>query len=278
MYERRYSNRALVQDVPKVRKPLPWKRMLFIFAGIVCVGIFVWVLQHPRVQVSTVVVSGTNVITPEDISLYITERLQGRYFGMIPRTSIFLVGPKHLELMVKARFPRIRTITIERTGLTTLAVSIDEYKGTYLWCVEGAPDLPCAFMSDDGVVFASAPYFSGSAYPKVFGEEVLLYPAMPIAQESLALIATLQKRLVDIGIIPNEFHFVSPYTLTMVFSHHEYDAKLSIDPTLPIEQTLETLYGGLRTEPVANMYRDESRVLEYLDVRFAQKLVYKFQP
>lgn len=272
MYERTYRNRVLKTDQQKPQpKKVSWKRVIIISSVmLILVGIVV-MMKTPKFQVQKVTVVGTNVVDPSDVSTFALNTLDGTYLWILPKTSVFLVSPQTLGSAIKEAFPRFDTVTVDRSSMDTLRVTVTEYPGVYLWC-----DDNCSFMDEKGTVFADAPYFSGSAYLKLYIGAREQYPFHPITPSQVQLVAQLKKQLEAIDIIPLSIRFVSDHKITVDFIHHTSHAQIYVDPSENIDTTLETLYSALRTEAVAKLYRDPSKTLEYLDVRFANKLIYKF--
>lgn len=275
MYERTYNSRVLkTDDQPSKKKKggLRWKRILIIVGIVgVIVGIVV-LIRSPKFQVRSINVVGTSVSDPVDISTFALNTLGGTYAWILPRTSVFLISPESIAEAVKEAFPRLSSVVVDRDGVDSLRVAVTEYPGVYLWC-----DEECSFMDETGTVFADAPYFSGSAYLKIYIGTREQFPFSPISPQQIQLIATLKERLEAIEIVPLSMRFESEHKLTVGFIHQRNHAVIYMDPSEDVETTLETLYSALRTETVARLYRDPSKRLEYLDVRFANKLIYKFQ-
>lgn len=274
MYERTYNSRVLKTEdkKPQKRKGFPWKSVLIASGvAVVLVGI-VFLVRVPRFQVKTINVVGTNVVDPSDISQFGLNTLEGTYAWVLPKTSIFLVSNDTMANLIAKRFPRLKSVEVDRDGMNSLRVTVVEFPGVYLWC-----DDACAFMDEQGTVFADAPYFSGSAYLKIYIGTREQYPFVPITVAQIQMVAYLKERLEAIDIAPVSVRFDSDRRLIVGFIHHTHEAGIYFDPTEDIDQALETLYSGLRTEGVARQYHDSSKVLQYLDVRFANKLIYKFQ-
>ncbi len=273
MYERSYHATVLKSDsAPRAPKRFPWKRVVWIVSVLIVLTGVVLFVRAPQWQVRQVVVEGTSVADPEDISQRVLASLEGNYAYILPRTSIVLVSTKSIEQMIRAQFPRFKEVSVERDSMYSLMVSVVEYPGVYLWCDEA-----CSFMDETGTVFADAPYFSGSAYLKVYAGERAAYPFRPISGELLKNIAYIYEQLQAIDITPLSMTLTTDDTLTVAFIHYNSTALIYFDPTSDVDRALETLYTALRTAPLSRLYHSSTAVLEYLDARFGNKLVYKFQ-
>ncbi len=278
MYERTYHSKVLKVDPAKPDpKSFPWKRVIVIASvAVVLVG-FVLLTRIPKWQVTDVVVNGTQVADPEEVSLFVKAPLEGKYLSLMPKASILLVHPKRIARAVHTAFPRFKEVEVNRSAMNALTVDAVEYEGKYLWCQRTSETDGCSFMDELGTVFAPAPYFSGDAYLKIFVGETAVYPFTPISSEQLALVTMLDEKLRAISIDPQSFDFVSEHELSIAFVHHGRPSVMKIDPTRDVNTALEALFSALRTDPLRAQYADSSKILEYLDLRFSNKVVYKFQ-
>ncbi len=282
MYEKTYKANVLKQNpLPKTRRKFSWKKLFII---VIILGIlfgFGYMLQHPKFQVTNINVIGINVIDEQAISESIQSGLVGKWLWFFPRTSVLLINDKALEKKLKGEFSRIETVSVRRTSLDSLEVNIKEFEAVYLWCetleVSGQSDDNCYFMDKQGIVYSQAPVFSGTAYPKVFTGVLLEeLPFQGIKINDLVQIAELQEKLSIINITPVAFRSISDRELQIDFLHNKTTAKLLIDPTIATDTSLEYLFSGIRTEPLASLFRNDSKKLLYIDVRFSNKVVYKF--
>jgi hypothetical protein len=279
MYERTYHKTVLKTDekTPGKRRShvrINW-RLVALLVGIVVVltGIVI-IIRLQKVQVKTITVTGANVVDPADVSEFVKNQLQGNDLWLLPRTSIFIIPEGKLEREIKTNFPRLQTVAVSRQGFSKLTIAVTEYQGIYLWCTD---DAHCDFMDQNGVVFSSAPYFSGNAYPKIFIGNTQSLPFQALDANQLNDVNLLVERLPIINVVPQEFHFVTAHELDVDFNHDGHPAQLLFDPTFDINDSLEALYTGLRTDPLMTKFNDASQVLQYIDLRFQDRVVYKFQ-
>lgn len=277
MYERTYHAKVLAQHTPpekKRRKRFPWRRVIAGGVAVVVLVGIVLLIRLPGLQVQMVTVEGTRVVDPEEVTQVVWSKLDGTYLSLFPRRSMFVAPTKRIEKAIRASFSRFSDVRVDRKGLHELTVSVVEYEGTYLWCEDEAT---CYFMTKDGVVFAPAPFFSGDAYIKIFIGEKGEFPFEPLSQKMITTLELLLERLPLLGIEPLALYERSLHQLDVVFSHHGENATLMLDHTRNTQAVLEDLATGLATEPLKARFRDSAHVLEYLDARFANKVVYKFK-
>ncbi len=276
MYERNYHKTVLKTEAKSEKKGtrINWKLVIGLFVLAVAIVGSIVLIRLSAWQVRDVEVVGAHVADPGDVKEFVQNQLQGNKFFFFPRTSIVLVPEHSLEKKLKEQFPRFQTVSVTRKSFSALTVTVSEYQGVYLWCVD---DSTCYFMDQNGIAFAPAPYFSGSAYPKMFVGEAHGIPFQALSATQLDMVELLLARLPAISITPTEFHFISDHKLDVHFNHDGNQALLILDPTTDTLQALQALYTGLRTNPLASKFRDDAEVLQYIDLRFSNRVVYKFQ-
>jgi cell division septal protein FtsQ len=281
MYERNYHKKVLQQKAPpekKRRKRFPVQKALLITVSVLIVTAIIVIVRLPQLQVTTVDVEGTSVVDPEDVSLFIKTKMEGNYLYIFPKTSMLLVPTATITKWTARQFPRFSTVDVRRKGVHGLVVTVTEHQGVYLWCdTEGVEDPGCFFMNKEGSVFAPAPFFSGNAYPKIYMGEKQELPFTPLTPAQLQMVQLFLERLPLIGIAPAEFRAMSDRDMSIIFSHNGSDAALIIDPTADTNQTLENLATALNTDPLKSEFKNKAKILEYLDARFSNKIVYKFR-
>lgn len=281
MYEKKYQARVLNQDKDlssKKKIGFSWKRFFIAFGILVFLTGIVFLIKYPNFQVANITVTGTSVLDNEEVSTSLKNELAGNVLWIFPKTSIFLINDNLLENKLKSEFSRIEEIKIKRANLNTLAVSIKEFDAKYLWCVEAEEGEECYLMDGQGIVYSSSPVFSGSAYMKIFTRNPIdQLPFLGISSENLDKISQIKKQLSEINIEPVSITFVSGREMRIDFMHNKNISQLIIDPTVSIDTSLEYLFSGIRTAPLSSSFHDPSKTLLYIDVRFPNKVVYKFQ-
>jgi hypothetical protein len=285
MYERTYNNKVLRQRAPEEdqkgkrrRRRFPLRRVIRVAIWILVGAIVVILIRLPQLRVTEVAVVGTNVADPEDVSLFVRSQIEGNFLYVFPKASMLLVPTASITKWTSRQFPRFESVDVRRKGVHGLIVTVVEHQGAYLWCGnEGQEDPSCFFMTKDGLVFAPAPFFSGDAYPKLYIGQKQELPFSPLTDKQLSTVQLLLERLPKVGIHPTAFREVSEHELDVIFSHNNRDARLMLDPDIDMEQVLENLATALATDPLHTSFMSSTKQLDYLDARFANKVVYKFK-
>ncbi len=276
MYERTYHRQVLkeTEETPVVKKGFRWKRLVFALLALGVLAGVVYAIRDPRLQITTMTVEGTEVVDSEEIRLFTMATLSGKTLWVLPRSSSLLLQTETLEKKLHTQFSRIKEVQVKRDGLRGIAITISEYRGAFLWCTD---ETQCFFMDEQGIVYSSAPQFSGTAYLKVFsGREPQPLPFEGASTTTLAMIRTLKDDLLTINIVPLAFRTVGPREVRIDFLHNKDIAQFVLDPTVPVQTSLEYLFSGMRTEPLASAFRDSTKKLLYIDVRFPNNIVYRF--
>lgn len=279
MYERTYHKTVLKNDEKSSKKGrqqmrVNWKLIVLIVGGLILITGIVLLVRLPKTQVGTIEVSGVNVVDPGDVSEFVKNKLQGNILGVLPKTSIFLISTHRLENEIKMAFPRLQTVVVNRKSFSSITVNVTEYQGVYLWCVDQAT---CYFMDQNGMVFAPAPYFSGNAYPKIFIGSLQPLPFQAVTPAQISSISLIIDHLGSLSIAPSEFHYITTHELDIYFIHNSQQAMVLFDPSMDTYDQLTALFTGLRTEPLASEFHTPTKILQYIDLRFLDRVVYKFQ-
>lgn len=274
-YSRSYKDKVLrtEADIQKEKQVAKVKRWFFCITLLILFVGFIFISRLNSLQIKNITVEGTKSASPEDVRAFIEERLTGHWLYVFPKKSIVLFPDSFIKKELYAHFPKFSYVEVKRSGMSSVKVVIQEYEGVYLWCKDD-----CSFMTKQGVVFMHAPFFSGSAYVKIFGGEAEGYPFSPLTKQELATTELLLTRLRSIGIEPAEFHFLRGVTnrLEVVFYHNGAKSKLFFDTSLSMEMSLDSLYATIRTDAFSRKYKSGLASLEYVDITLPAKVVYRF--
>lgn len=133
-------------------------RRYFLYAcgvlALFLLGTAVWGLWQPAVRVSTVLVFGTDA----DLGLYARNIMQGTYFGIVPRDSIFFMPESSIRKAILADHPEFAALSIARNGFTGLSVKAEPRVAVARWCgLSPIPDVEeyCYVFDGNGYIFAA---------------------------------------------------------------------------------------------------------------------------
>lgn len=258
------------------------RRMFFLkVAGVfvLCllfVGGVVYLLNREEVLFERVVVSGAEVLDARELETFAAGHLEGKYLFTIPRSNIFLYPKYTIAANVFENYKRLKDVEVERENWRTLRVSVVEREPHTQWCGENRLEgvVPeCYFLDEDGYIYALAPTFSDDVYFHFYGP---LGSGEPIGQfflerseyRSLSLfLSTLRED--DIAVQDLAVRDEMDYELYL---------KGDVQVIFGRKQDLGRVYENLKSVLLSEAFKDvELHTLQYIDLRFGNKVYYKFR-
>lgn len=265
-----------------------------VLGGLAVAGVIVlalglsWVLHRPTLRIQTVVVSGAQVLDQHEVASFAQGALVGNYFYLFPKNSAFIYSDASLTAALMQKFPRIATVHLTLNGLTELDVAITERTPVALWCGEAyqpSPDAtPCYFLDAHGMVFSTAPQFSGNAYLVFYGAlsstSSLPGAPLPFGQTFLSAgeFASIVQFAITTGALltPGAAYIVVPDARSLVLSQGAYLLMSPGQDLASLSQSLTAAVNAKRAEGKHNLTTD----LVYIDLRIADtasKVYFKFK-
>lgn len=240
---------------------------LFLSAGILTGVVALFYL--PQVKIKKAVVEGAEVLNADQIKFKAEAVLAGKYFGLIPKNTILAVPKSEVKRKILTDFGRIKEISIKRDLPFSLKISIKERQGEALWCP--TEDF-CAFLDEEGLIFESSPVFSGRVFAKFLDErnqKAALGQAM-IAQNEFRKLLAFKNFLED------KFGFKTDKMILKDFDEYEFFLADGWRILLNESSSQSALFDNFRIA-LENELKDSIGNLEYLDLRFGNKIFYKFR-
>ena len=285
-----------VLSSPRIAELKKKKRKAFKFKILVCV-VFVIVFflgiallsRISGLNIKIVSVSGNKIVETKDIEKIANEDLVGNYFFLFPKTN-FLIYPKNkIKNDLALNLKRLKDISFDSGNIKNLAINVSEYDGKYLWCGTLIPELQnssgekCNFMDSSGYIFDEAPYFSGDVYFKFYGPteggKIIGGQYLP---NSFTNITAFKKDLEDMNLNPTRFAIL-PHPTGDEGSFWIGGGGPATSPALMFnmdsdyEKLAENLQSAIDTEPLKTDIQTKFSSLLYLDLRFGNKVYYKFK-
>lgn len=275
-YRRRLRRTILLRLLDRRKEILIVLGVLF---AIVCVvaGLFAWFTHSERFAIADVIVHGNKVIEGEVLGAHALRALEGKYLGLFKKDNTLIYPKDALQALLYDMYSRIKDISISRDGAKALDVFVEEYEPFALWCgSEHTPNEQCYFIDDTGYIFDVAPNFSGDVYIRYYGDVGTTTPlrASYTTPETMKRIADFLVLLEKVSFEPLAF-VVTPdqdYVIEV-----RGGVSLLITPDAPLVQVLENLAVVTESEKFRDAMQDSERTLEYIDMRFDNKVFYRFQ-
>ncbi len=284
-----HSSRSPQQQVsrapkaPTPKKPVPLKtrrrRLRFIVAviGVVLTAILLygihWSSYQPMMRINDVSVRGAMLQDPNEVVAFTKAGLAETKTHFIARDNIFAYPKEELRAGILREFPRLKSVRIGRGGFfgTTLIVNVDERTAYATWCSEG--EAPTCFVFDEnGLVFApkersGKPELSYVFYGGIDPNSAIGAVFLP---EKLRGVRDLMQRMREARFNPLRLH---------VLDEQDYTIDLENGFTIKASfgQPIDTIVHNLELVSVSPALRDKEKELEYIDLRFGNRVYYKFK-
>ncbi len=204
-----------------------------------------WLSKISTIQIAEIEVFGNATISKDEIINAVKKETSGEYLMLFSKNSIFLYPKKTIKEKILSDFKKVEKAEINSKGLKIIEVSLIERKPDFMWCSidekiktsSGGYSGSCYFMDKEGVIFSSAPDFSGNTHIRYYG---LIDGANPIGEiympsEKFKGVANLINSLKDLGIITAEFHAESENDYKIYLKN---GIKIIFDDKQPLDKTL----------------------------------------
>lgn len=252
--------------------------LLFFILIIALAVLFLYLIRLPATRIERVEVTGLKTLDRGDVESFARAYLNGSYALLIPRSSILFAKTDLLGEKLAAEFPQIGTITIEKKFLKGLRISIQERDFFGIFCPTSnnvGPETPpkCAFIDALGLAYEQAPRSSGSLLVKIYKDvpEVSLGTAVldaSLMKEMQSLKDELEQKT---GLEITSYHLFSRVPREIRVQTTE-GFELWFDRSKNIGESLKVLKTVLEQE-----IKDRRPQLSYVDLRFGNKVFYKFK-
>lgn len=253
----------------------------FIFVGLVLLA------HYDHLLVKKITIIGNQVVSSDEVFTLAQEQLTGNYFYLLPKSNIFLLPKRALKEQVIRVMPYVGDLESEVFDSGVLSLKITERKPTALWC-DNADQ--CSFMDDTGFVFSSAPKFSDNVYLKLsdqVGESQIgrrpidgaKFKVIFLTAETLPTVlreSGLEKAEVIKTIITfdKDYEFI----VTQPLLNEKLEWTLRLPPNSEnFSHLLSNLKAALTAPEFKKDYTALAGRLDYIDLRFGNKVFYKFR-
>ena len=272
------------------RKRKKAKRIFLVFVAVffLVVGAVVYIFRLPTFQISSVEITGNKVIDTKDIQAVVDPILSQKYLFVFPKNNFLIYPQAEIFDALEKKFPRAEYINLSLQG-QKLVIEMKERGGRFLWCGD-APTLlvndeECYFTDGRGYIFDNAPYFSDNVYLKIYGirssgEETII--GSKVLSEDLFLKAVnLRTVLYEKG-VHSVALFLKPdgdyeFLLTHPSSDRTNRPRVIFSKNGDYATIANNLISALENEPLKTDFKEKYSQLEYLDVRFDKKVLFKFK-
>lgn len=253
----------------------------------------VWALSYfsndEHMEINKFVITGTHILDKDKIERQVRKDLSGKYIYLFSRGNGLIYPHKQIYNNLLINFPRIGELSISREGIKTLKIEITERIGSYLYCGVSVPESKneigenCYYINNDGYIFDKAPYFSGNVYFKYYmelpdGTTTPLSKQM-ISVESFHLFGRFIDGISSLGFRPIYIVMGKDGINFLYLSNgiNDNQTKIMFKNDANLVNILENLSLAMKKSEFASEINSKYNRLLYIDLRFKNKVLYKFQ-
>jgi hypothetical protein len=277
--------------------------LVLFSSGVAFVALAALLVQLSFLHIADVRVVGTRALDEQEIRGHVQEHIDGAYMWVFPKRHSLYYPDKKIRADLLSMYPRIKSLDFDVIGATSLHVQVTEREPYALWCghvlsttspASAAPD--CYFADDGGYLFSRAPYISDNEFFKIYGtpQQVSINTrtsvTLSLDDDVLQSEVAHDYSMIGTQYLPEDV-FVRVMKFVSVLKAEGIDSE-SLE-VLGVQGTLHLLTGGsvlfnidqdlsialadlvlAHTKKLAD--GQEVHELEYIDVRFDNKVLFKY--
>ena len=270
----RGATREVKREFPRERKMSLWTMGYALLWGIF-LGSVVFVLFFSSfLRIDRKDIPLTNGVSTDAIEATLDEALSGSTFGIFPNDTMPMafVRRQTLERTLLDAFPIVRRAAVSFVFPSTLKLTIEERKTTFVLCSGG----PCFFVDEHGEAFDEAPSpsdaFAGafltvvdrSAKPVVFREPLF-------SEDFLQNFSSLRQKLFDdLGIETSIISETPSRFSDELWFRSREGWQLRMSATVPPDKSIR----ALRLLFAKTLSESDRSNLDYIDLRTENRIFY----
>jgi len=236
---------------------------LFIFVSIIAL------FYIPYFKIKKISIEGNSSLDQEKITAEISKYLNDKQFKIFPRDNILILSKKEIINNLLEKFPRLKTVSLIKNFPNSISLKVTEHNSEALFCFKNKDD-GCAFIDQDGFVFEKAPYFSPGVYLTFLEEATSTWKLnfQVIPEEQFKKLIDFKNLLAGEGI----------KILQIIIKKegiYELQTNEGWSILLNEKNDSQLTYQNLKT--TLDQIKDKRKNLDYIDLRFGNKVFYKFR-
>lgn len=283
--KRNVLNSPRLTELKKHRRKTILNKILLCLLGLFAVFfLFAYLSRLNTLNISEIQITGNKVVNTEEIKAVVEEQIAGKYLWLFPKSNIFFYPENNIKHELWNRFKRINNINLSINNNKILEISLTERDAKYTWCGE-APDLitklpseeQCYFVDANGYIFDIAPYFSGDVYFKFYG---MANSGTYFFKQNFKQLILFRDTLALMGLKPVSLFMTNDGDIQIFLSGNTSSGiqpKIILKTDADFENVAENLQAALNTEPLLSKFKNNYSKLQYIDLRFGNKVYDKFQ-
>ncbi len=247
-----------------------------VFCIALLLGLIIWLAHLKNFILTTITIDGNSAVEANVLHDIAQADISGNYLFVFPRSNKFLYPKSAIAADIMNESTRIKSVDVSTSG-HTIAIHVEERTPQYTWC-SGAPldtqPKKCYFLDSNGYIFSQAPIFSGNAFFAFYG----LFPDQtPVG---LTYLDSMTFRKLDQVLEFLESKKINAFAFeaepTGVYNLYlEKGGKIIFKDDEDSTALISTI--GLVIDKTSIFKANGTSTLEYVDLRFGNKLFYKYK-
>jgi hypothetical protein len=216
------------------------------------------------------------------------EAMTGSYYFLVPKDSVFFYREAYILNYLRKSFPRLAKIEIISPELSTIKITVTDKEPKLIWCFGIDKSKKCFYLDETGRTYSEAPDFSeniifeltGYDLGEKIGQQALPPERLKNVSNFLVFLITVLPELQNVG-LPKKI------LQTKVLSAGDFSVevgqnasstfKVLFNADRKTEEMTANLSSVLKNEAFTAEIKNNNQKLEYLDLRFGQKVFYRFR-
>lgn len=292
MIKRNVLSSPRLSELKKRRQRAILSKILISVFGLVAVfALLAYLSRLNSLNITEVQIIGNKIVEAEAIKTTVEGSIAGKYLWFFPKTNMLYYPQNFIKNELQDKFKRLKNINLSIENNKILKVSVSERTALYTWCGALAPDPAltngdagkCYFLDEDGYVFDEAPYFSGEVYFKFYGLDSLSANTplgFYFSKQNFKQLVSFKDTLTSIGLKPIALYTKDDGDVEVFLSSNGVSLtngpKIIFRADADFQNVAENLEAALTTEPLQSKFTKNYSTLLYIDLRFGNKVYYKF--
>ena len=278
MQPRKFTSSHIEELKKKKRKVFKIKTILISIVVIsLLVGLY-FLSRWKELNIIEVQVEGNKVLDAQKLEDFVSEKISGKYLYLFPKSNFVLTPRSKIKKELLNNFRRIETISFDGTDPNILKIFITEREPLYTWCGESilTPLDKCQFVDYNGYAFDEAPYFSGDVYFRFYGTLDEYYFAKDRFTDLVLFIENLER----LDIKPVALYLKPDSEIEIYLSSNfviQESPKIILNSSDDLAKLFQNLRASIEVDPLKTDFKEKYSSLLYLDLRFVNKVYYKFK-
>ncbi|KKS03859.1 MAG: hypothetical protein UU82_C0027G0006 [Candidatus Nomurabacteria bacterium GW2011_GWC2_41_8] len=296
---RNVLNSPRLLELKRHRQKAVWGKIFIFLLGLLAILALLAYLSHlDSLNISEVQIVGNKVVDAGTIKEVVEQQIAGEYLWFFSRTNILYYPGDNIKNELWNKFKRLKDISLSIKNNKILEVFLTERVAKFMWCgavlLQTETENPkCYFLDEDGYIFDEAPYFSGEVYFKFYGSADInidnplghSLTGEPFGsyffKQNFKRLVSFKDILIGIGLKPVATYITDDGNIEIFLSKGVFSAtepKIILKTDSDFQNVAENLEAALTTEPLQSQFKNKYSSLQYIDLRFGNKVYDKFSP